>query len=158
MYFKDFNTTFKMLQLNLYQTDQLFWYLSHHLTWHCSSIYKDLHKVQIWTQSMISNDGSIVKNINILNSENCSCIFFLSFRNHISFRYVVSLRLVKNVSHNCLFRDIKILLKKTLSFWMRLEEHHIQDHFLKQFRNWKYGLQIYDSVVWYDLVYIHKFF
>ena len=31
------------LQLNLYETDLLFWYLSHHLKWHCSSISEDLH-------------------------------------------------------------------------------------------------------------------
>ena len=33
---------YNFLQLNLYQTDLLFWYLSHHLTWHCSSISEDL--------------------------------------------------------------------------------------------------------------------
>ena len=32
------------VQLNLHETDILFWYLSHHLTWHCSSIYEDLHR------------------------------------------------------------------------------------------------------------------
>ena len=35
-----------MLQLNLYETDLLFRYLSHHLTWHCSSIYEDLHRFE----------------------------------------------------------------------------------------------------------------
>ena len=32
------------VQLNLHETDLLFQYLSHHLTWHCSSIYEDLHR------------------------------------------------------------------------------------------------------------------
>ena len=32
------------LQLNLHETDLLFRYLSHHLTWHCSSISEDLHR------------------------------------------------------------------------------------------------------------------
>ena len=32
------------VQLNLHKTDLLFRYLSHHLTWHCSSIYEDLHR------------------------------------------------------------------------------------------------------------------
>ena len=32
------------LQLNLHETDLLFWYLSHHLTWHCFSISEDLHR------------------------------------------------------------------------------------------------------------------
>ena len=32
------------LQLNLHETDLLFQYLSHHLTWHCSSISEDLHR------------------------------------------------------------------------------------------------------------------
>ena len=27
------------VQLNLHETDLLFWYLSHHLTWHCLLIY-----------------------------------------------------------------------------------------------------------------------
>ena len=31
------------IQLNLHVADLLFWYLSHHLTWHCSSISEDLH-------------------------------------------------------------------------------------------------------------------
>ena len=35
---------YNFLQLNLYQTDLLFWYLSHHLTWHCSSISEYLHR------------------------------------------------------------------------------------------------------------------
>ena len=33
----------KYIQLNLHETDLLFGYLSHHLTWHCSSISEDLH-------------------------------------------------------------------------------------------------------------------
>ena len=32
------------LQLNLHETDLLFRYSSHHLTWHCSRIYEDLHR------------------------------------------------------------------------------------------------------------------
>ena len=32
------------VQLNLHETDLLFWYLSHHLTWQCSSISEDLHR------------------------------------------------------------------------------------------------------------------
>ena len=32
------------VQLNLHETDLLFWYLSHHLTWHCSSISDNLHR------------------------------------------------------------------------------------------------------------------
>ena len=32
------------IQLNLHQTNLLFRYLSHHLTWHFSSIYEDLHR------------------------------------------------------------------------------------------------------------------
>ena len=32
------------VQLNLHVTDLLFRYLSHHLTWHCFSISKDLHR------------------------------------------------------------------------------------------------------------------
>ena len=34
----------KQLQLNLHETDLLFRYLSHHLTWQCSSISEDLHR------------------------------------------------------------------------------------------------------------------
>ena len=34
---------YQSLQLNLHETDLLFRYLSHHLTWHCSSI-EDLHR------------------------------------------------------------------------------------------------------------------
>ena len=30
---------FKRVQLNLHETDLLFWYLSHHFTWHCLLIY-----------------------------------------------------------------------------------------------------------------------
>ena len=46
-YFKQANfflITFDSVQLNLHETDLLFWYLSHHLTWHCSSISEDLHR------------------------------------------------------------------------------------------------------------------
>ena len=32
-----------MIQLNIHETDLSNQYLSHHLTWHCSSIYEDLH-------------------------------------------------------------------------------------------------------------------
>ena len=40
------------IQLNLYETDLLFRYLSHDLTWHCSSIYEKLHRfAQIWAQN-----------------------------------------------------------------------------------------------------------
>ena len=40
------------VQLNLHETDLLFRYLSHHLTWHCSSISEDLHRfAQIWSQN-----------------------------------------------------------------------------------------------------------
>ena len=35
---------FSVVQLNLHETNLLFQYLSHHLTWHCSSISKDLHR------------------------------------------------------------------------------------------------------------------
>ena len=35
---------FTILQLNLHETDLLFCYLSHHLTWHLSSISEDLHR------------------------------------------------------------------------------------------------------------------
>ena len=34
----------KYVQLNLHETDLLFWYLSHHLTWHCSSISEDVYR------------------------------------------------------------------------------------------------------------------
>jgi hypothetical protein len=34
-----------LLQLNFHETDLLFGYLSHHLTWHCSSISENLHKL-----------------------------------------------------------------------------------------------------------------
>ena len=34
-----------MIQLNLHETDLLFQYLSHHLTWHCSSISEDLQEI-----------------------------------------------------------------------------------------------------------------
>ena len=33
-----------LIQLNLHETDLLFRYLRHHLTWHCSSISEDLHR------------------------------------------------------------------------------------------------------------------
>ena len=33
-----------LLQLKLHETDLLFWYLSHHLTLHCSSISEDLQR------------------------------------------------------------------------------------------------------------------
>ena len=33
-----------LVQLNLNETNLLFRYLSHHLTWHCSSISGDLHR------------------------------------------------------------------------------------------------------------------
>ena len=33
-----------LFQLNLHETDLLFRYLSHHLTWHCFSISEDLHR------------------------------------------------------------------------------------------------------------------
>ena len=33
------------LQLNSHETDLLFRYLSHHLTWCCSNIYEDLHSM-----------------------------------------------------------------------------------------------------------------
>ena len=40
------------LQLILHETDLLFRYLSHHLKWHCSSIYEDLHRfAQIWAKN-----------------------------------------------------------------------------------------------------------
>ena len=58
-----------MLQLNLHETDLLFRYLCHHLTWHCSSNYEDLHRferksVQIFKKffnSILSNDGLIIE-------------------------------------------------------------------------------------------------
>ena len=34
----------KQLQLNLHDIDLSFWYLSHHLTWHCSSISEGFNK------------------------------------------------------------------------------------------------------------------
>ena len=36
--------SFSVVLLNLHETDLLFRYLSHHLTWHCSSISEDLHR------------------------------------------------------------------------------------------------------------------
>ena len=33
------------LQLNLQETDLSFWYLSHHLTWHCFNISEDLQEI-----------------------------------------------------------------------------------------------------------------
>ena len=34
------------VQLNLHETDLLFRYLSHDLTWHCYSIYENLHRYE----------------------------------------------------------------------------------------------------------------
>ena len=41
-----------LVQLNLHETDLLFRYLSHHLTWHCFSISEDLQEIcSIWMQN-----------------------------------------------------------------------------------------------------------
>ena len=46
---------FKQLQFNLHETDLLLRYLSHHLTWHCSSISKYLHRFARNLQHLSAN-------------------------------------------------------------------------------------------------------
>ena len=48
-----------MLQLNLHETDLLFRYLSHHLTWHCSSMYEDLHIFERKSVQIFKNSETI---------------------------------------------------------------------------------------------------
>ena len=48
-----------MLQLNLHETDLLFRYLCHHLTWHCSSNYEDLHRFERKSVQIFINTGTM---------------------------------------------------------------------------------------------------
>ena len=49
------------VQLNLHETDLSFRYLSHHLTWHCSSISEDLHKFAAFAHKIVFVIVSVVK-------------------------------------------------------------------------------------------------
>ena len=53
--FADYDLTKSFyIQLNLHETDLLFQYLSHHLTWQCSSISEDLHRFARNLQHLLS--------------------------------------------------------------------------------------------------------
>ena len=59
------------LQLNLHQTNLLFRYLSHHLTWHCSSIYEDLHR---YARKIVFVIVECLKLFRNNNKNNCASI------------------------------------------------------------------------------------
>ena len=48
-----------LIQLNLHETDLLVRYLSHHLAWHCSSIYEDLHTFERKSVQIFINPETI---------------------------------------------------------------------------------------------------
>ena len=73
------------VQLNLHETDLLFRYLSHHLTWHCSSISKictDLQEIcSICSQNfVIVSVAKLIRNNNKNNFASKSCKFLANLQ------------------------------------------------------------------------------
>ena len=92
------------LQLNLHETNLLFQYLSHHLTWHCSSIYEDLHRfAQIKTQ-------------------NCFCYCFWTILGAQLIKLFTE-AITKTVLRSNLCKSSKILKQYDVKWWLNYRKY-----------------------------------
>ena len=69
--------TLLIVKLHLHETDLLFRYLCHHLTWHCSSISEDLHRCDhkiVFEQFYVPNNFVII-----------SVQIFINHVNHVNY-------------------------------------------------------------------------
>ena len=90
--FWSFSSISEVIQLNIHETNLIFQYLSHYLTWHCSSISEDLHRFARNLKHLLAKlflfcSKTIVKSIFQANAANFLqiCVNLHKYWNNIMF-------------------------------------------------------------------------